>query len=70
MAENAIVFANRYRSSRPEINSKLELAEIFFNNGEYTKSLSSVIEAIELNFPSIRKELLKYKSEQFTTPMQ
>ena len=68
MAENAIVYANRYRSTYPEINSKVELAQIFFNNGEYTKSLSSAIEALEIKFSSIRKELLKYKSEQTTTP--
>lgn len=64
MAENTIVFGNRYRSNRPEINTMLERAQIFFNNGEYTKSLSTAIEAIETLYPSIRKELLTYKTNE------
>ncbi|MEG0364946.1 MAG: septation ring formation regulator EzrA [Erysipelotrichales bacterium] len=67
MAENTIVFANRYRSSRPEIDVMLNRAEQFFTNGEYTKSLSSAIEAIESIYPSIRKELLRYKSKQLSS---
>ncbi|MDL2212005.1 septation ring formation regulator EzrA [Erysipelotrichaceae bacterium OttesenSCG-928-M19] len=71
MAENTIVFGNRYRSSKPEIEAMLARAELFFNNGEYTKSLSTAIEAIETIYPSIRKELLKYKTEQLkATPME
>lgn len=70
MAENTIVFGNRYRTSKPEVDTMINRAEIFFNNGEYTKSLSTAIEAIETIYPSIRKELLKYKTEQLkTTPM-
>ncbi len=70
MAENTIVFSNRYRSSRPEIDTMASRAELFFNNGEYTKALSTAIEAIETIYPSIRKELLKYKSEQLkSTPI-
>jgi len=64
MAENAIVFGNRYRSSRPEIESGLSRAETLFNNGEYTKSLSSAIESIETIYPKIRQELLNYKKDQ------
>lgn len=64
MAENTIIFGNRFRSQKPEINSMLSRAEIFFNNGEYTKSLSTAIEAIETIYPSIRSELLKYKTNQ------
>ncbi|MDH6603861.1 septation ring formation regulator [Bacilli bacterium PM5-9] len=70
MAENTIVFGNRYRLVRPEVDVMITRAESFFNNGEYTKSLSSAIEAIETIYPSIRKELLKYKTEQLkATPM-
>lgn len=69
MAENTIVFGNRYRSSRPEVDVMITRAESFFNNGEYTKALSSAIESIETIYPSIRKELLKYKTEQLkSTP--
>ncbi|MGL4382471.1 MAG: septation ring formation regulator EzrA, partial [Bacilli bacterium] len=63
---NTIVFGNRYRLIRPEINKMLSRAEQFFKNGEYTKALSSAIEAIEIVHPSVRKELLKYKSEQLS----
>ena len=70
MAENTIVFGNRYRSSRPEVDTMMSRAESFFNNGEYTKALSAAIEAIETIYPSIRKELLKYKTEQLkSTPI-
>ncbi|WP_423364165.1 septation ring formation regulator EzrA [Mycoplasma sp. P36-A1] len=70
MAENTIVFGNRYRSSRPEIDSMLGRAEIFFNNGEYTKSLTTAIESIETIYPRIRQELLSYKKEQLeSTPI-
>lgn len=70
MAENTIIFANRYRLRRPEINKMLARAEAFFNSGEYTKSLSTAIEAAELIYPSIRKELLQYKTNQLkSTPI-
>lgn len=70
MAENTIIFANRYRLRRPEINKMLGRAEAFFNTGEYTKSLSTAIEAAELIYPSIRKELLQYKTNQLkSTPI-
>lgn len=64
MAENTIIFANRYRLKRPEINKMLGRAEAFFNSGEYTKALSTAIEAAELIYPRIRKELLQYKTNQ------
>lgn len=64
MTENAIVFANRYRSRMPEINTMLTRSEALFNNGEYTKALSTALEAIETLYPGVRKELLKYKTSQ------
>jgi septation ring formation regulator EzrA len=63
MAENAIIFGNRFRSSKPGLNSLLNSADTLFNNGEYTKALSSAIEAIEVLFPKIKKELVDYRLE-------
>jgi septation ring formation regulator EzrA len=64
MAENTITFVNRYRSSYPEIETILTRSEIFFSNGEYTKSLSSAIEAVEFLYPEVKKELFDYRSLQ------
>lgn len=64
MTENALVFANRFRSRKPEINTMLTRSEALFNNGEYTKALSTALEAIETLYPGVRKELLKYKTSQ------
>jgi len=64
MAENTIVFGNRYRSSRPEVDTLLHKAETHFNNGQYSKSLSSAVEAIETVYPKVREELLTYGNEK------
>ena len=47
MVENAIVYANKYRSTYPELDSELSRAEVSFRNGEYTYALKTVIYAIE-----------------------
>lgn len=47
MVENAIVYANKYRSTYPELDSELTRAEVSFRNGEYTYALKTVIYAIE-----------------------
>ncbi|NLC42099.1 MAG: septation ring formation regulator EzrA [Erysipelothrix sp.] len=47
MVENAIVYANKYRSTYPEVDSELTRAEVSFRNGEYTYALKTVIYAIE-----------------------
>ena len=43
MVENAIVYANKYRSTYPELDSELTRAEVSFRNGEYTYALKTVI---------------------------
>lgn len=47
MVENAIVYANRFRSSYADLDSELTRAEVLFKNGEYTLALKSAIFAIE-----------------------
>ncbi|MDR1782127.1 MAG: septation ring formation regulator EzrA [Bacilli bacterium] len=64
MAENTITFANRYRSSYPEIETMLSRSEVFFGNGEYTKALSTAIEAVEFLHPEVKQELLEYRSKE------
>ena len=64
MAENTITFANRYRSSYPELETMLSRSEVFFGNGEYTKALSTAIEAVEFLYPEVKQELLDYRSKE------
>ena len=52
MVENAIVFANRYRSSMPEVDSELAKSELYFRNGEYTHALTCVLAIIEKLHPN------------------
>lgn len=51
MVENAIVFANRYRSKMPEVDSELIKSELYFRNGEYTQALTCVLAVIEKIHP-------------------
>ena len=46
MVESTIVFANKYRSSYPEIETNLARAELLYLNGEYTKAADIAIKAI------------------------
>lgn len=47
MVENALIYANRFRSSYSDLDSELTRAEVLFRNGEYTLALKSAIFAIE-----------------------
>ena len=47
MCEDSIVYANKYRAYVPNIESELTKAEVEFNNGEYTQSLTTIVSAIE-----------------------
>lgn len=58
MVENAIVYANKYRSSSPELDSQLTRAEVSFRNGEYTYALKTAIYAIERFKPGTQYEEL------------
>lgn len=56
MCENAIVYANRYRAYIPDIEAQLTRAELAFNNGEYTQSLTTVINSIDRYRPDMEYE--------------
>lgn len=61
MAENAIVFGNRFRSTYPSMNTDLTRAELCFQNGEYTRSLKIAIQAIENLHPGTYEKLIARK---------
>lgn len=56
MCENAIVYANKFRAYVPDIDSELTKAELAFNNGEYTQSLTMIINAIDRFRPNTSYE--------------
>ena len=58
MAEMAIVYGNRYRSSNTEIEKGLISSERAFEQGEYSSSLEIVLNVLNIVEPGIRKKLL------------
>ena len=58
MAENCLVYGNRFRSSYPEVNISLEEARKSFFQGEYKKALDQSIKAISLVDKNMYKKLL------------
>ena len=58
MAENAIVYGNRYRGNKQYLEEGLDRAEILFKNGEYKKSLELVLNTIDMIEPGIHQKLL------------
>ena len=61
LSEYAIVYGNRYRSSKPIINEGLIKAEKLFFNGDYKKSLEVSINTLDDMEPGIHKKILDYK---------
>ncbi len=58
MAEMAIVYGNRYRTSNSEVESGLNSASKAFNKGDYKKSLEIVLNALNIVEPGIHKKLV------------
>ncbi len=58
MAEMAIVYGNRYRSSYKDIDTALTKAESEFYKGEYRVSLETSVNALNQVEPGIHKKLL------------
>ena len=58
MAEMAIIYGNRYRSSNREVENGLILGTKAFESGEYTRALEIVLNAINIVEPGIQKKLL------------
>lgn len=64
MAENAIVYGNRYRTTNRAIDSGLAKAERDFFKGNFKSSLEYAINSINVVEPGIHKRLLAaYKEE-------
>lgn len=61
MVEDAIVYANRYRSMFLEVNTELTKAEVLFRNGEYRNALQVAIDILERLEPGKYEELIKRK---------
>lgn len=60
LSEYAIVYGNRYRSSKPNINEGLNKAENLFFKGDYRKSLDLSIGTLDAIEPGIHKKILDY----------
>ena len=58
MAEMAIVYGNRYRSSNTEVENGLNASTKAFEKGEYNNSLEIILNALNIVEPGIRKKLL------------
>ncbi len=58
MAEMTIVYGNRYRPIKEEINIGLTRAENFFFQGDFKKALENAINAVNIIEPGIHKKLL------------
>ena len=64
MCENSIVYANKYRAYVPDIDSELTKAELAFNNGEYTQSLTMIINAVDRFKPNAHyEEMIKNNAQ-------
>ena len=64
MAEETIVYGNRYRSLKEQVNIGLDKAEKLFNEGSYKKSLEVAMNAIDYVEPGIHNKILKAFNEE------
>ena len=58
LAENAIIYGNRYRTKKQYVDDALNKSEILFIKGEYKKSLELTLNTIDIVEPGIYKKLL------------
>lgn len=64
LAEMAIVYGNRYRTSFPELDKKLEYSEDLFYKGDYSRSLELTINLLNKIEPGIYEKLKDYVLEE------
>ena len=64
MAEETIIYGNRYRPIKEQVNIGLEKAESLFNEGSYKKSLEVAMNAIDYVEPGIHNKILKAFGEE------
>lgn len=58
LAENAIIYGNRYRTKKQYVEDALNKSELLFIKGEYKKSLELSLNTIDIVEPGIYKKLL------------
>lgn len=58
LAENAIMYGNRYRAKKQYVDDGLNKAELLFIKGEYKKALELSLNTIDIIEPGIYKKLL------------
>ena len=61
MAQNIIVFTNKYRSSFSTVNEVLNRAQIHFENGEFEFAIDSVSEVLQEVHPKAYEEMMRRK---------
>jgi septation ring formation regulator len=64
MAQNIIVFTNKYRSSFTTVNEVLNRAQIHFENGEFEFAIDSVSEVLQEVHPKAYEEMMKRKGHK------
>ena len=64
LAERAIVYGNRYKSSKVPVEQGLNNAEILFTKGDYKKALETSINSIDLIEPGIYARLLEVYNKE------
>ena len=57
LAENAIIYGNRYRIKKQYVNEGLNKAEVLFLKGDYKKALELTLNTIDMVEPGIYKKL-------------
>ena len=63
LAEMAIVYGNRFRSTVKEIDKGLDNAEMLYHKGNYKDALEVSLSSIEIVDKDIREKLLKVYGE-------
>ena len=64
MLEETIVYGNRYRYYKSQVNDGLNMAERLFNEGSYKKALEVTMNAIDYVEPGIHNKILKAYNEE------
>ena len=64
MAEETIVYGNRYRPIKEQVNVGLDKAELLFNEGSYKKAIEVAMNAIDYVEPGIHNKILKAFKEE------
>ena len=64
MAQNIIIFTNKYRSSFSTVNEVLNRAQVHFENGEFEFAIDSVSEVLQEVHPKAYEEMMRRKGNK------